>query len=398
MNKPIARRALRSGAPAPAVARPQAAAESGRGSLVTAILVWIMIVYLTVPLHYFQGDLAGSTNEDGMAGSNPLSRIIKIGLLLVSGGIIAWKSRIAILEMKILNRGFQFFLILVPLSAIWSIDSAATLNRYVSLLSIVFVCVAFTSHGWTRTRFQDVVRPVVTTLIIASIIWGLIYPQYGIEIGEGTLKDSWRGLTSQKNQFGMLSSFGVLFWLHAALSRERRWWMAVPFIGVCLFAVLLSRSSTSLLATTLSTFLMLLVMTSPRALKRYMPYIVSVFAALVIVYALAVLNIIPGMSMLLEPITALSGKDMDLLQPRSDLGHHQGAHRVVTDRGFRVRCVLAGPGSLLAVGGVPDPHGGFLPEPVAQRLPGDRQRPGVRGPGLPPRPTCTLGCRSPCSW
>ena len=310
MNKPIARRALRSGAPAPAVARPQAAAESGRKSLVTAILVWVMTIYLTVPLHYFQGDLAGSTNEDGMAGSNPLSRIIKIGLLLVSGGIIAWKSRIAILEMKILNRGFQFFLILVPLSAAWSIDSAATLNRYVSLLSMVFVCLAFTSHGWTRTRFQDVVRPAVTTLIIASIIWGLIYPQYGIEIGEGTLKNSWRGLTSQKNQFGMLSSFGVLFWLHAALSRERKWWVAVPFIGVCLFAVLLSRSSTSLLATTLSTFLMLLVMTSPPGLKRYMPYIVSVFAALVIVYALAVLNIIPGMSMLLEPITALSGKDM----------------------------------------------------------------------------------------
>jgi O-antigen ligase len=102
----------------------------------------------------------------------------------------------------------------------------------------------------------------------------------------------------------------VLFWLHAGLSRERKWWVAAPFTAVCLFAVLLSRSSTSLLATALSTFLMLLVMTSPPGVKRYMPYIVSVFAALVIIYALAVLNIIPGMSVLLEPITAFSGKDM----------------------------------------------------------------------------------------
>jgi exopolysaccharide production protein ExoQ len=282
----------------------------GRGSLLTAVLVWIMTIYLTVPLHYFMGDLAGATNEDGMSGSNPLSRAIKIGLLLASGVIVMWKSRPALLEMKALNRGFLLFLMLVPLSALWSIDAEATLNRFVSVLSMVLVCLAFTSHGWNRTRFQDVVRPVVTALIIASIIWGLIYPQYGIEIGEGTLKNSWRGLTAQKNQFGMLASFGALFWLHAALSREKKWWLAAPFIGLCLFAVLLSRSSTSLLATALSTFLMLLVMTSPPGLKRHMPVIVSVFASLVIVYALAVLNIIPGMSVLLEPITAFSGKDM----------------------------------------------------------------------------------------
>jgi len=245
-----------------------------------------------------------------MGASNPLSRILKIGLLIASGIIVAWKSRRAILEMRALNRGFLFFIVLVPLSALWSIDSEATLNRFVSLLSMMFVCLAFTSHGWNRTRFQDVVRPVVTALVIASIIWGLLYPRYAIEIGEGTLKNSWRGLTAQKNQFGMLSSFGFIFWLHSGLSRERKWWLAGPFMALCMAGVLLSRSSTSLLATTLSAFFMLLVMVSPPGLKRYMPYIVSVFALLVIVYALAVLNIIPGMSVLLEPITAFSGKDL----------------------------------------------------------------------------------------
>jgi len=180
-----------------AAATPQATAARGSGSLVTAVLVWIMTIYLTVPLHYFVGDMVGATNEDGMGASNPLSRILKIGLLIASGIIVAWKSRRAILEMRALNRGFLFFIVLVPLSALWSIDSEATLNRFVSLLSMMFVCLAFTSHGWNRTRFQDVVRPVVTALVIASIIWGLLYPRYAIEIGEGTLKNSWRGLTAQ---------------------------------------------------------------------------------------------------------------------------------------------------------------------------------------------------------
>ncbi len=308
MNRPMVGRPTRGAAPAAAI--PQSGAARGRGSLVTAVLVWIMTIYLTVPLHYFMGDMVGGTNEDGMGASNPLSRIIKIGLLIASGIIVAWKSRPAILEMRALNRGLLFFLVLVPLSALWSIDSEATLNRFVSLLSMVFVCLAFVSHGWTRTRFQDVVRPVVTALIIASILWGLAYPHYGIEIGEGTLKNSWRGLTAQKNQFGMLSSFGVVLWLHAGLSRERKWWLAAPFMAVCLMGVLLSRSSTSLLATTLAAFLMVLAMVSSKGMKRYMPYIVTIFAVLVIVYALAVLNIIPGMSVLLEPITAFSGKDM----------------------------------------------------------------------------------------
>jgi O-antigen ligase len=64
------------------------------------------------------------------------------------------------------------------------------------------------------------------------------------------------------------------------------------------------------LATILSTLFMLLVMVAPSNLRRFMPYIVSSFAVLVVVYALAVLNLVPGMSVLLDPVAELSGKDM----------------------------------------------------------------------------------------
>jgi O-antigen ligase len=146
--------------------------------------------------------------------------------------------------------------------------------------------------------------------LVASVIFGILYPDLAIEAGEGTLKDSWRGLTSQKNEFGMLSSFGVIFWLHAWFSKEAKWWVALPFVGLCWTCVILSRSSTSLLATTLSTLFMVLVMVAPANLRRFMPYIVSSFAVLVVVYALAVLNLIPGVGMLLDPIAVLAGKDL----------------------------------------------------------------------------------------
>ena len=73
---------------------------------------------------------------------------------------------------------------------VWSVNPSATINRYVSLISIVTVCLAFTLLGWNRTRFQDVVRPVLTVLLIASVIFGLLYPQYAIEVGEDAV---WRG-------------------------------------------------------------------------------------------------------------------------------------------------------------------------------------------------------------
>ena len=277
--------------------------------MLATVLVWVMILYLVIPLQYFTGQMDVAA-ELLMAGPNVLARTIKLGLLTVSAAILVWRARLTWLEVRALNPFLLGFLVLVLLSVAWSIDSSATLNRFVSLLSIASVCCAFTVWGWRRTRFQDVVRPVITLVLIGSIIWGLAYPQYAIEVGEGTLKNSWRGLAAQKNQFGMLASFGAVFWMHAWLAREKRWWLAVPLIGLSVYCVLLSRSSTALLSTTLSLLFMLMVLAAPANLRRYMPYVVTAFALLVVVYALAVLNLIPGISVLLDPIAELSGKDM----------------------------------------------------------------------------------------
>ena len=309
MNRPLTLRSPRTRPqPTPSPQSRGRVPESG-GSVFATLMVWVLIVYLVVPIGYFTGDMGGG-NDTGMAGPNSLLRTFKLGLLASSTVVLLWRSGFAWLEMKSLNRFFSLFLVLVPLSVLWSVDPSATLNRYVSLISIVTVCLAFTLMGWNRTRFQDVIRPVLTTLLIASVLFGLLYPQYAIEVGEGTLKNSWRGLTAQKNQFGMLSSFGVVFWLHAWFYDGKKWWIAFPCIALSIECILLSRSSTALLATTLSTLFMLLVMVAPLGLRRYMPYIVSTFAVLVVVYALAVLNLIPGTSMLLDPVAELSGKDM----------------------------------------------------------------------------------------
>src|SRR5882757_770020 len=309
MNRPLTLRSPRARPQANPPADSRGWVPDSRWSPYASMKEWVLIIYLAVPIQYFSGDM-NLNNDTAMGGPNPIARAIKLGLLACSVVIGLWRSRLAWFELKSLNPFFLAFVALVPLSALWSIEPSTTINRYITLLSIVSVCLAFTLLGWNRTRFQDVVRPVVTALLVASVIFGILHPEYAIEIGEGTLKNSWRGLTDQKNQFGMLSSFGVVFWLHAWFSKEKKWWIAFPFIGLSFTCVLLSRSSTSLLATILSTLFMLLVMVAPSNLRRFMPYVVSSFAVLVVVYALAVLNVVPGMSMLLDPVADLAGKDM----------------------------------------------------------------------------------------
>jgi len=273
-------------------------------------MVWVLIIYLVLPPPYLQGE-ADLESAAAMMNGSSLGRTIK-GVLLVFGVIvILWRSRLAWFECRAVNPFFWVFLAMVPASLVWSIDPQATVTHFVSLLSIVLVSIAFTAIAWHPTRFQDVVRPVVTILLIGSVLWGIFYPEYGIhQEVEKELKDAWRGLTSQKNQFGILASVGAVLWLHAWLNREQKWWVAGPFFALSLVCVFLSRSATSLMATVLCTVFMWMVMIAPSNVRRFMPYIVSAFAVLIVVYALAILNLIPGTSLLLEPVAALSGKDM----------------------------------------------------------------------------------------
>jgi O-antigen ligase len=72
----------------------------------------------------------------------------------------------------------------------------------------------------------------------------------------------------------------------------------------------MTRSATSLMATVFAVAFMLILLRSPGSLRRYMPYLVGTFATITLVYALAVLRLVPGMEIFLEPIAMFTGKDL----------------------------------------------------------------------------------------
>jgi exopolysaccharide production protein ExoQ len=278
----------------------------GRGfSALLAVTIWLMLADLLLRWDWLDAGTDLAKTAQSALSSN--DRAAKIAWMLVGTAIVLRYSQKAFSVVSFANRGFLVFLAVVPLSILWSISPADTVNRYVSIVSIVMVCWAFGVAAWNTRRYQDVLRPFFTAVLIASVIIGIYLPHWIIEGGD--LKDAWHGIVNTKNTFGQVAGFSVIFWAHTWLYENTKWWRAAPFLALAVACLLLSHSSTSLLASTFACFLMILLHRLPPYMRRYMPYIVAFFAVGVLIYLGAVLQLLPGLNILFSPIGALTGKD-----------------------------------------------------------------------------------------
>jgi len=279
-----------------------------RHAFLLAALVWTLIVLMIVPEGFRYESLASSAAP--MAGS-AVSRALWLGLLALGLLVIAWRAALAWLLARFLNPFLLGFVILAVASVAWSIEPSLTLRRSVRVITIVVDSAAFVLVCWHPRRFQNVVRPVLTLVLLASLGFGLLWPSLAIhqEIS-AELLGAWRGLANHKNSLGALACMGVIFWAHAWLSREVRPRTALAGGAIALTCLVLSRSSTSLMAAGFVVLLLVMLLRSPAGLRPYVPYIVGVAAMILVIYTLAIIHLIPGLGVLLSPVSALTGKDL----------------------------------------------------------------------------------------
>lgn len=275
-----------------------------------AMVVWLLLVFLIAPPEFDYEKISGKftfvVSTGGASGP-----IILTSSLLISAILLLWRTSRAIRVVPRINIYLLLFVITATLSVLWSADSAATMRRLFRLYVLFLACLAFALVGWNRQRFQQVLRPVVTFVLIGSIIFGFTSPDLAIERGTTyELAGAWKGLTMQKNSLGTLATMGVLLWTHALFAGESRKVYALIGLAASLACVILSRSSTAIFTSALCVGFLFLLMGTRPVMRRYLPYIVGTFAAIVITYSLAVLNLVPGLSLLLEPVMAMTGKDL----------------------------------------------------------------------------------------
>lgn len=287
---------------------PAARAGKNRGAWLLTLMGWVIIVSNTVPFNVFDEARLGPVPE-GAFGVNVPARIIKLTLLVLSAIIVVRNWSAMVMLTKQINRFFIAFLAIVPVSILWSISPDDTIARFVTIVSILIVWCAVCVASWEPLRFQHLLRPLLTFLILGSMVFAWSSP-LAIEVGEGTLKDAWRGLAYQKNGFGTLASIAFIFWVHAWLARQANIFLSIFLAGCSAYCVFMSRSSTALLSTLFVFVFMLLLLRAPTAFRRSMPYFVAGFATVVVTYAVIILRVVPGLDILLTPVMAITGKDM----------------------------------------------------------------------------------------
>jgi exopolysaccharide production protein ExoQ len=282
-----------------------------RFSVFVAGLIWVLMLLMIVPESFDYTIL--SDPEGAPAAGSFLSRMLWAALLVASAFVVLARATLASLVARALNLFLLLFLALALASIVWSIDPALSARRLVRLVTIMLACCAFVMIGWHARRYQEVMRPILVCVLLGSIVFGLAFPTLAIHQEPAPeLVGAWRGLANHKNGLGALACFGWILWLHGWLAREIKAPAALAGLVVAAVCLVLARSTTAVAAAGFVSLWLLLALRCPPRLRPYMPHMVILLLGGLCLYALAALNLIPGVTAAVALIGALTDKDLSM--------------------------------------------------------------------------------------
>lgn len=183
---------------------------------------------------------------------------IWLPLLAIALFLITRRFALATALAPHINFGMVLVLGWMLLSAAWSPVPGLTITQSIAVIGVSLIAMAFTLYAWRPGRFEDALTAVVTFVLLASLVYALLFPTIGIHSEDDfSLFGSWRGITYQKNALGQVAIVGVILWTFRLLTRRNGALLCWAGIAFSVFMLLKSRSNTSLMVALLSCALML---------------------------------------------------------------------------------------------------------------------------------------------
>lgn len=185
--------------------------------------------------------------DDGTVNNSNSLYVVVIGLLILTGLSRVMGYFNQIINTINLDVAIFGFVGLCVISTLWSAEPAETLTS--ALLFAAITSYAF--YMVIRYSLEEILV-LLSCVFLVSGIFNLIFiqivPQYGIADG-----GEWSGVFSTKNQLGYLTTMGIPTLLITAMIRRR--WRLIYLGGAAMLAFLLvmSQSTTALIATILLT-------------------------------------------------------------------------------------------------------------------------------------------------
>lgn len=290
-----------------------------QGGLFAVILFCLMVLLMVLPegLDYSRlaaAAVVGARPDAATAtGGNLVTPMLWLLLCFGSCWLLAARHALARQLLVQVNPWLVGILALAGLSLGWSIDPALSLRRLFRMVVIVLCIGSLVLSGWTHGRLLTVLRRLLTSLLAASLVFGVLQPAYAIhrELSPELL-GAWRGLASHKNAFGGLSALACLLWLQAASGRKRQAAPAIAGAAIAVLCLWLSRSSTAVLAAGVGGMFVLSFARARGASRRKLGVATTVLVSSAVLAGLGSVKLLPGWSLLSAPVALAAGKDTSL--------------------------------------------------------------------------------------
>ncbi|MBX9747643.1 MAG: hypothetical protein K2X34_12125, partial [Hyphomonadaceae bacterium] len=213
---------------------------------------WEMIAAALCLAQFSEPFFAALAQSQGAAEPPGYARIFFLPVYAFLGWAI-WRDRALALRTAAAAPLLLGLIALAGLSALWSIDGAATLRRVVWLaLTMSFGLYLAWRYDWAK--LVTVIAGAFIVLIAGSLLLGFVAPGIGRMTAEHP--GAWSGLWTHKNTLGGIMALGVAACAAAAWvePQRRMMWLAAAVGAFAL--VLLSTSKTALIAAMLSLAIM----------------------------------------------------------------------------------------------------------------------------------------------
>lgn len=185
----------------------------------------------------------GASAGDANSGSRQLfwgmAALISVGYIVVT--MLAQRER----RFAMGSWSMATMIGYVIISALWSISPDTTIKRAILLVILVVVCglgVGMRKNDWRDELFSTVLAKPFALLLILSLLITLISPSRAFsDIG-------WRGVFSHKNEAGQVMAMATLLLLYGVCHKKMGIKFRVFLIALTFSALILSKSTTALLA------------------------------------------------------------------------------------------------------------------------------------------------------
>ncbi|MFZ6672468.1 O-antigen ligase family protein [Undibacterium sp. Xuan67W] len=278
---------------------------------IAAIRLMVVCFVLFSLLPYgISWDYAG-TSELTMEGS--LNTKLEWGsLFLISTILLIRHLPLTLRYLRVINPFLLLLIFWCLASSFWSPLPAVTFKKAIQLVGLVMIALAIQLSSRPLDLFIKDLRYTLTAILIASFFVAIAIPSIGVDVELGR---AWRGILSQKNELGQVAALCILLWQVSACdgSTSSRSMLIAILFGF--FVLIMSKSSTSLAITVLSSALFHLFR-KQRIESAYSMTRASLsigIVALLMAFAFYMLESrLPTYGEITSPIAGLFGKGSDL--------------------------------------------------------------------------------------